>query len=90
LQYDILSRYEKAFFFTVKNIHSRCCWILREVEDYMSSRVKFVVTAQPWDDNFEEALNENPDLVFVRPRWLRACHDRQKLVPYQAHVVVPS
>jgi len=61
-----------------------------EVEEYMSKRVKYVVTAQKWDDNFEEALNENPELIFVKPKWISSCHDKQKLLPYQPYIVVPN
>lgn len=60
-----------------------------EEEDYMSKKVNFVVTSQKWDDNFEEALSENPNLVFVKPRWIFACHDKSKLLPYQPYIVVP-
>ncbi|KAJ7304106.1 hypothetical protein JRQ81_011630 [Phrynocephalus forsythii] len=60
-----------------------------EVEDYMNERVNYVVTAQEWDDTFEEALNENANLSFVRPRWIYICNERQKLIPHQPYVVVP-
>uniref|UniRef100_A0A8D2JGL1 DNA repair protein XRCC1 n=1 Tax=Varanus komodoensis TaxID=61221 RepID=A0A8D2JGL1_VARKO len=61
-----------------------------EVEAYMNERVNFVVTAQQWDDTFEEALNENANLSFVRPRWIYNCNERQKLIPHQPYVVVPQ
>ncbi|XP_072836256.2 DNA repair protein XRCC1 isoform X1 [Pogona vitticeps] len=60
-----------------------------EIEDYMNERVNYVITAQDWDDTFEEALNENANLSFVRPRWIYTCKDRQKLIPHQPYVVVP-
>uniref|UniRef100_A0A8D0LAH8 X-ray repair cross complementing 1 n=1 Tax=Sphenodon punctatus TaxID=8508 RepID=A0A8D0LAH8_SPHPU len=60
-----------------------------EVEEYMNERVNYVVTAQEWDDTFEEALNENANLSFVRPRWIYNCNERQKLIPHQPYVVVP-
>ncbi|KAL8219611.1 UNVERIFIED_CONTAM: hypothetical protein K2H54_028662 [Gekko kuhli] len=60
-----------------------------EVEDYMNERVNYVITAQEWDDTFEEALNENANLSFVRPRWIYNCNERQKLIPHQPYVVVP-
>ncbi|XP_015677866.1 DNA repair protein XRCC1 [Protobothrops mucrosquamatus] len=60
-----------------------------ELEDYMNERVNYVITAQEWDDTFDEALNENPNLSFVRPRWIYNCNDRQKLIPHQPYVVVP-
>ncbi|KAB0349913.1 hypothetical protein FD754_014770 [Muntiacus muntjak] len=60
-----------------------------ELEDYMSERVQFVITAQEWDPSFEEALTDNPSLVFVRPRWIYSCSEKQKLLPHQLYGVVP-
>ncbi|XP_034612545.1 DNA repair protein XRCC1 isoform X1 [Trachemys scripta elegans] len=60
-----------------------------EVEGYMSERVNYVITAQEWDDTFEEALNDNANLSFVRPRWIYTCNERQRLIPHQPYVVVP-
>lgn len=102
----------------------------RELEDYMSERVQFVITAQEWDPSFEEvspggageggpacpstspspswltflpvpiplppapcplqALTDNPSLVFVRPRWIYSCNEKQKLLPHQLYGVVPQ
>nr|KAG5708735.1 hypothetical protein BaRGS_034952 [Batillaria attramentaria] len=59
------------------------------LEDYMNDRVKYVVTSAKWDDNFDQALSENPGLVFVKPKWIHACHDKNKLLPHQPYVVVP-
>ncbi|XP_073179680.1 DNA repair protein XRCC1 isoform X1 [Lepidochelys kempii] len=61
-----------------------------EVEGYMNERVNYVITAQEWDDTFEEALNDNANLSFVRPRWIYACNQRQRLIPHQPYVVVPQ
>lgn len=61
-----------------------------ELEDYMSDRVQFVITAQEWDPSFEEALMDNPSLVFVRPRWIYSCNEKQKLLPHQLYGVVPQ
>lgn len=60
-----------------------------ELEDYMNEKVDFVITAERWDDNFDEALNNFPQLTFVRPRWLYKCNDSSKWVPYQPHIVIP-
>ncbi|KAM9756996.1 DNA repair protein XRCC1 isoform 5-T5 [Dama dama] len=72
---------------------SRGSWLAprdsRELEDYMSERVQFVITAQEWDPSFEEALTDNPSLVFVRPRWIYSCSEKQKLLPHQLYGVVP-
>ncbi|XP_067173031.1 DNA repair protein XRCC1-like [Apteryx mantelli] len=46
---------------------------------YMSEKVTHVVTAQDWDETFEEALDVNPSLSFVRPRWVLACGERLRL-----------
>ncbi|XP_056399137.1 DNA repair protein XRCC1 [Hyla sarda] len=61
-----------------------------ELEEYMNEKVQFVITAQEWDDSFEEALNDNASLHFVRPRWIYNCNERQKCIPHQPYVVVPQ
>ncbi|XP_071178035.1 DNA repair protein XRCC1-like [Mytilus edulis] len=60
-----------------------------ELEDYMSDKVNFVVTNSEWDQNFDDALTDNPSLIFVKPIWVAKCHDRSKFVPYQPFVVIP-
>ncbi|XP_062842132.1 DNA repair protein XRCC1 [Trichomycterus rosablanca] len=59
------------------------------LEDYMNEKVQFVITSQGWDDSFEDALMENEKLSFVKPSWIFAINDRQKMLPYQPHTVVP-
>ncbi|XP_036414573.1 LOW QUALITY PROTEIN: DNA repair protein XRCC1 [Colossoma macropomum] len=59
------------------------------VEDYMGENVQFVITSQGWDDSFEDALMENGNLSFVKPSWIFAINDRQKMLPYQPYTVVP-
>ncbi|KAM9299637.1 DNA repair protein XRCC1 [Gastrophryne carolinensis] len=61
-----------------------------ELEEYMNEKVQYVITAQEWDDSFEEALNDNGNLSFVRPRWIYTCNERQKCIPHQPYVVVPQ
>ncbi|XP_030067471.1 DNA repair protein XRCC1 isoform X2 [Microcaecilia unicolor] len=61
-----------------------------ELEEYMNEKVNYVVTMQDWDDTFEEALVENANLSFVKPRWIYTCNERQKLIPHQPFVVVPQ
>lgn len=61
-----------------------------ELEDYMSNKVNFVVTNSDWDQNFDDALADNPSLIFVKPIWVAKCHDKSKFVPFQPYVVVPS
>ncbi|XP_035211970.1 DNA repair protein XRCC1-like isoform X1 [Stegodyphus dumicola] len=60
------------------------------IEDYMSDTIKYVITESKWDKNFEEALNENEDLIFVKPQWIFKCHEQGKLVPYQPYIVIPD
>ncbi|CAL8288628.1 unnamed protein product [Merluccius merluccius] len=60
-----------------------------QVEDYMDQKVQFVVTSEGWQDSFEDALMENGNLNFVKPSWIYAINDRQKMLPYQPYTVVP-
>lgn len=59
------------------------------IEDYMTEKVQFVVTSEGWRDSFEDALMENVNLNFVKPAWIYAINERQKLLPYQPFSVVP-
>ncbi|KAJ0066607.1 hypothetical protein NL108_015645, partial [Boleophthalmus pectinirostris] len=59
------------------------------IEDYMTDKVQFVVTSEGWQDSFEDALMENGNLNFVKPAWIYAINERQKLLPYQPYTVVP-
>lgn len=60
-----------------------------EIEDYMTEKVQFVVTSEGWHDSFEDALMENGNLNFVKPTWIYAINERQKMLPYQPYSVVP-
>ncbi|XP_076004676.1 DNA repair protein XRCC1 isoform X2 [Genypterus blacodes] len=57
------------------------------IEDYMTDKVHFVVTSDGWQDSFEDALMENGNLNFVKPAWIYAINERQKLLPYQRFTV---
>uniref|UniRef100_A0A8C2ZV43 DNA repair protein XRCC1 n=1 Tax=Cyclopterus lumpus TaxID=8103 RepID=A0A8C2ZV43_CYCLU len=59
------------------------------IEDYMTETVQFVVTSEGWHDSFEDALVENGNLNFVKPAWIYAINERQKILPYQPYTVVP-
>ncbi|XP_029361184.1 DNA repair protein XRCC1 [Echeneis naucrates] len=59
------------------------------IEDYMTENVQFVVTSEGWHDSFEDALMENSNLNFVKPTWIFAINERQKILPYQPYSVVP-
>eukprot|EP00066_Takifugu_rubripes_P003256 XP_003965695.1 PREDICTED: DNA repair protein XRCC1 [Takifugu rubripes] len=59
------------------------------IEDYMTEKVQFVVTSEGWHSSFEDALMENSSLNFVKPAWIYAINERQKMLPYQPYTVVP-
>ncbi|XP_060906032.1 DNA repair protein XRCC1 isoform X1 [Labrus mixtus] len=59
------------------------------IEDYMTEKVQFVVTSEGWHDSFEDALMDNSNLNFVKPSWIYAINERQKMLPYQPYTVVP-
>ncbi|XP_060076028.1 DNA repair protein XRCC1-like [Ylistrum balloti] len=61
-----------------------------ELENYMCDKVNFVVTYNKWDDNFDEALADNSELVFVKPKWIYSCHEKNKTLPFQPYIVVPE
>ncbi|XP_072249893.1 DNA repair protein XRCC1 [Leuresthes tenuis] len=91
---DFLSR--KHFFLYGKFPNNERRLLLRYIvafngvmEDYMTDKVQFVVTSEGWQDSFEDALMENSNLNFVKPAWIYAINERQKLLPYQPYAVVP-
>ncbi|KAK2909924.1 DNA repair protein XRCC1 [Channa argus] len=91
---DFLS--EKHFFLYGKFPNNERRLLLRYIvafngviEDYMTEKVQFVVTSEGWHDSFEEALMENANLNFVKPAWIYAINERQKMLPYQPYTVVP-
>lgn len=61
-----------------------------EIEDYMNDKVHYVITNSDWDKNFDDALSDHPQLVFVKPKWIHACHEKEKLMPYQHYIVIPK
>ena len=60
------------------------------LEDYMGDKITHVITNEGWDENFDDALSNNADLIFVKPSWILACDEKQKLVPYQKYAVAPN
>lgn len=60
------------------------------IGDYMGDTVKYVITESKWDQNFEEALDNNEDLIFAKPEWIFKCHEAGKLLPYQPYIVTPN
>nr|WRQ97962.1 slime protein [Eoperipatus sp.] len=88
---------EKSFFFfgnfddaTRKLLKRYIIAFGGKLENSMDQKVSFVITASDWDEQFEQALNENDSLTFVRPQWIFKCKDKGKFVPYQPYVVVPK
>ncbi|XP_034468088.1 DNA repair protein XRCC1 isoform X1 [Hippoglossus hippoglossus] len=86
----------KHFFLYGKFPHNERRLLLRYIvafngviEDYMTEKVQFVVTSEGWHDSFEDALMDNGNLNFVKPTWIHAINERQKLLPYQPYSVVP-
>nr|XP_022340749.1 DNA repair protein XRCC1-like [Crassostrea virginica] len=61
-----------------------------EIEEYMNDKVHFVITNSDWDKNFDDALSDHPQLVFVKPKWIHMCHEKEKLMPYQHYIVIPN
>lgn len=61
-----------------------------EIEDYMNDKVHYVITNSDWDKNFDDALSDHPQLVFVKPKWIHTCHEKEKLMPYQHYIVIPK
>merc|ERR1719447_25728 len=55
----------------------------------MKKTVSRVITASNWwSDDFKEMLILNPDVIFLRPSWVFACSDQQKLVAEGTHRVI--
>ena len=62
------------------------CSILLE---YMGEDVNYIVTNEEWSDQFDQVLEDNSSVQFVKPSWLTACDKQQKTVPLQYHLVPP-
>ncbi|XP_075262849.1 DNA repair protein XRCC1-like [Convolutriloba macropyga] len=58
--------------------------------EYMGEDVNYIVTNERWSDKFDQVLEDNSSVQFVRPSWLTACDKQQKTVPLQYHLVPPS
>ncbi len=57
------------------------------MDDYLGDDTKYIVTEKAWDRNFDDALKMHPDLVFVKPDWIYACHSKQALVDVKPYVI---
>ncbi|VDP84468.1 unnamed protein product [Echinostoma caproni] len=60
----------------------------RTLHQYMHPDVQFVVTRSAWNEDFDAALVDNANLIFVRPEWIFACDEQAKRVPFQKYLVV--
>ncbi|XP_033928176.1 DNA repair protein XRCC1 [Melopsittacus undulatus] len=56
----------------------------------MNASVTHVVTAQGWDETFDQALELRPSLTIVRPHWLLRCGEQLRPLPAQPYAVVPT
>jgi len=56
----------------------------------MCDEVKFVITDDSWDENFDSALQDNNNLIFVKSKWIQDIHEQQKFVPHQKYAIVPT
>lgn len=57
------------------------------VKPYRNQDVKIIVTDKPWDINFDNALRDNPDLVFIKPSYVRQCVKMKKKVDMRPYLV---
>lgn len=58
--------------------------------DYMDNDVTAVITCQAWDSNFDQALEDNPQMIFLRPDWLVECIEQQKRAPFKKFQITAS
>ena len=58
-----------------------------KLEQYFGDSIKYVITEDAWDVNFDDAAADHPELMFVRPAWLEACAKKGKLVSVQPYLV---
>lgn len=57
---------------------------------YMDENINYIVTNNSWSSDFDDVLEENSSVQFIKPSWLFACDKQQKAVPIQYHIVPPS
>eukprot|EP00794_Sanderia_malayensis_P011119 gene11119-12289_t len=60
------------------------------VENYMNDNVSFVISNANWDVNFDEALQDNPSLEFIRPKWIFKCHEMHQFLPFDKYKIEKS
>ena len=53
----------------------------------MNDDVHYVVTESSWQQDFDNAIEDNSNLIFVKPEWIFKCGEEKRLVPHQAYEV---
>ncbi|KAH3767938.1 DNA repair protein XRCC1 [Pelomyxa schiedti] len=51
-----------------------------EVLDYLLPGTTHVITTASWDDTFDDAKQEHPELLIVKPEWVLKCHSLRKRI----------
>ncbi|GAB6024267.1 X-ray repair complementing defective repair in Chinese hamster cells 1 [Chamberlinius hualienensis] len=57
------------------------------LSQYMSQKVDYVITNSSWDEHFDDALELNKNLAFVKSQWIMNCAKKEKWLPYQPYTV---
>ncbi len=57
------------------------------VEEYVGDTVTHVVTKVSWNKDFDDALEENKNLFFVKPEWIRECGRLSELVDVTNYLI---
>ena len=68
-----------------------CIWAYEKASEKAEfcSNIFFAESCVLWVSLFQ-ALSENSNLAFVKPAWIYACDEKQKMIPHQKHVVAPK
>jgi len=53
----------------------------------MGDDVNYVLTESSWQQDFDDALGDNPNLVFVKPLWVFRCGQERNLIPHHPFTV---
>lgn len=84
--FDGLVFYLYGSFSTVerKQIDRYVATLNGKLVDYMNDSVTHVVTnSHEWDSGFTDALEENPNLKFVKSGWIMSCGKTMKRQPIE-------
>ena len=58
-----------------------------KVKDYMGPEVDYVISLSDFDKNFEDALEVNSKVLFVRPDFIQSCYDNEKLMSPSKYLI---